>query len=60
MSHEKTPGWFGYIGDEILPMYIGIIINHNKDPYELTSIMESKRVFFVAQVVCAPKIVHSV
>ena len=28
MSHEKIPGWLGYIGDEILPSYIGIIINH--------------------------------
>ena len=25
-------GWLGYIGDEILPSYIGIIINHCKDP----------------------------
>ena len=28
MSHEKNPGWMGYIGDDILPSYIGIIINH--------------------------------
>ena len=28
MSNEKNPGWLGYIGDEILPSYIGIIINH--------------------------------
>ena len=29
MSHEKrAPGWLGYIGDEILPSYIGIIIHH--------------------------------
>ena len=27
---------------------MGIIINHYKDHYETTSIMESKRVFFVA------------
>ena len=33
LSHEKNPGWLGYIGDEILPSYIGIIINHYKDPY---------------------------
>ena len=27
--HEKrAPGYLGYIGDEILPSYIGIIINH--------------------------------
>ena len=25
LSHEKKPGWMGYIGDEILPSYIGII-----------------------------------
>ena len=33
LSHEKNPGWLGYIGDEILPSCIGIIINHYKDPY---------------------------
>ena len=34
MSHEKrAPGWLGYIGDEKLPSYMGIIINHYKDPY---------------------------
>ena len=33
MSNEKNLGWLGYIGDEILPSYIGIIINHYKDPY---------------------------
>ncbi len=22
MSHEKKPGWLGYVGDEILPSYI--------------------------------------
>ena len=44
--------WTGYIGDEILTSYIGIImiiINHYKDPYFkklVTSIMESKRRFF--------------
>ena len=33
LSNEKrAPGWLGYIGDEILPMYMGIIINHYKDP----------------------------
>ena len=32
MSNEKKPGWLGYIGDENLPSYIGIIINHYKDP----------------------------
>ena len=34
MSHEKrAPGWLGFVGDEILPSYIGIIINDYKDPY---------------------------
>ena len=26
--------WLGYIGDEILPSYIGIIKSHYKDPYQ--------------------------
>ena len=33
VSNEKNPACFGYIGDEKLPSYIGIIINHCKDPY---------------------------
>ncbi len=31
MSNEKKPGWLGYIcyiGDYILPSYIGILIDH--------------------------------
>ena len=28
VSHEKYLGWLGYIGDEQLTSYIGIIINH--------------------------------
>ena len=33
-SSEKNPGWLGYIRDyTILPIYIGIILNHDKDPY---------------------------
>ena len=35
-----------HVGDEILPSYMGIIMDHYKDPYSTTSIMESKRVFF--------------
>ena len=31
----------------ILQSYFGIMINHDKDPYETTSAMESKRVFYV-------------
>ena len=34
--------------DEKLPSYVGIIINHYKDPYWTTTTMESKAVFFVA------------
>ena len=48
MSNEKNLGWLGYIGDEILPSYIGIIINNYKNPYKPTSIMESSKGFFVA------------
>ncbi len=34
MSHEKrAPGWLGYIRDQKLPSYMGILINHSKDPY---------------------------
>ncbi len=35
MSHKKKTlvCWLVYIGDEILPSYIGIIVNHYKDPY---------------------------
>ena len=32
-------------------IYMGNTINHYKDPYLTTSIMESKKVFFVAQMV---------
>ncbi len=28
LSNEKNPGWLVYIGGEILPSYIGIIIGH--------------------------------
>ena len=34
----------------ILPSCIGIIINHYKDPYLPSNIVESKRVIFMAQV----------
>ena len=33
LSNDKDLGWLGYIGDYKLPSYIGIIINHYKDPY---------------------------
>ena len=34
------------LGDKILPSYVGITINHYKDPYKTTSIMERKSCFF--------------
>ena len=44
MSNEQNTGGLFYIGDEILPSYVLIIISHyNKDPYQTTSTMESKR-----------------
>ena len=45
LSNEKKTGWLGYIRDEILPSYIGIIISHYKDPYQPTSIMECQQGF---------------
>ena len=34
MSNEKRVlGCLGYIGNEKLPNYVGIIVNHFKDPY---------------------------
>ena len=48
---SRAPGWLFYIED-IRPTYMGIVINHHKDPYETASIMERQpRVFFVAQLV---------
>ena len=40
IKESRAPGWLFYIGDEILPSYMGIIIGHCKDPYKPTSIME--------------------
>ena len=44
-------GWVIY--GIILPIYMKIIINHCKDPYETTSIMKSRRVFLVAHILNA-------
>ena len=50
LSNEKrAPGCLGCIGDEILPNYMGILISQYKDPDIPTSIMESNKGFFVAQ-----------
>ena len=56
MSNEQNPRLFvGYfVGDEILPIYVGIIVNRYKDPCETTSIMESQRVFFFLTCMLSP------
>ena len=46
VSNEKTPGYLGHIGDEILPSCVGITEDHYKDPCQKTSIMESIGVLF--------------
>ena len=33
VSGGQNPGWYGYIGDDILPSYMGIITSHDKNPY---------------------------
>ena len=33
LSNEKKIARWGYIADEILPSYVGIIVNHYKKPY---------------------------
>ena len=43
---NKKPGCLGYIGDEILPSYMWIIINHYHDPYLTTRIQWKVRVYF--------------
>ena len=32
LSSDQNPGCLGYIGDDILPSYMGIIVSHYKDP----------------------------
>ena len=43
---NKKPGCLGYIGDEILPRNMWIIINHHHDPYLTTRIQWKVRVYF--------------
>ena len=50
VNNQKTPACLSCIMGIILPNYIGILISQYKDPYRPTNIMESRRVFFVAQV----------
>ena len=38
VSNEAKTGCLGYIGDDIVPSYLGIMINLHKDPYWPTSI----------------------
>ena len=42
---DQNLGCLGYIGDEILPSYIGIIRRHYKDPYQPINIMECQQGF---------------
>ena len=42
-----NPGYLDCIGD-YTTNYMGILISQYKDPYKPTSIMESRRVIFVA------------
>ena len=57
MSNEERPaGCFGYIGDEILPSYVGIfkIVNHYKDPVIKQPVFHGKYpaiFFFVAHMI---------
>ena len=44
-EQRKNHGCLGYIED-LLPRYIGIMINHYMDPYQKTRILESNSFFF--------------
>ena len=46
LYEERNPGWLKYIGDEIVPSYIGIIVNHYKDPHKTTRIQRKVFEFF--------------
>ena len=46
LSNEQNPGCLGYIGDDKLPSYMGITINHYMDPYEPTRIQWKVGGFF--------------
>ena len=37
---KRAPGWLGCIGDEFLPVYVGLILSHYKDRYYATSILD--------------------
>ena len=51
VSNEKNPGWLGFIGGYTTQLYRDYFIYHEiRIPIKETSIMESRRVFFVAQV----------
>lgn len=55
MSNDKKRapgGCLGYLGDDKLPSYIWIMINHCKDHYETTSIIWKVTVFFFSWLKC--------
>ena len=33
MVEDSTPGWLGFVGDGMLPSYMGFLIDHYNDPY---------------------------
>ena len=45
---KKNPGCLGCIGDYTTQLYGDFLISQYKDPYKPTSIMESRRFFFIA------------
>lgn len=58
VSNAKKPGCLEFWG-VILPTYLGIIIDHDKDHYYPTSIiLESKSCFFVYQVIIPFRIAY--
>ena len=46
MSSNQITGYLLYLGDEILPSDMGIILNHFKNPYESTRIQWNANSFF--------------
>lgn len=46
----KNPSWLDYIGDDELPIHIGIIINHYKGTYQTTRVMGKFRLSWMHQV----------
>ena len=59
LSNEKKTGCLGCIGYEILPSFMGIIINHYKDPYKPTRIQWKVIRFFFAHLALLGWRVHA-